>query len=258
MTRSEVLEAVRSSVEPLPWVHAMWEGGSAAFGREDRWSDVDIGLAVDDGRVEDGFAEVERALVALSPLVRRWTINPPGHAKPQRMYRFRDDGEPLVDLGVFPLSTKPEDRFMERRRHGAPRVAFDRSGFTDDTVPNVAAWRERLRARLADLDSRVAFLGAYSVKSARRGDFAEAVFFYQSFVLGPLVEVLRIRHDPWRHDFGVRYLQHDLPAPERSRLFELWTVRDADDLLVKRDLAEAWFHEEFRALDVDALPLGRR
>jgi hypothetical protein len=33
MGRSEILEAIRAAVEPLPWVHAMWEGGSASFGR---------------------------------------------------------------------------------------------------------------------------------------------------------------------------------------------------------------------------------
>src|SRR6185503_5401349 len=134
--------------------------------------------------------------------------------------------------------------------HGNARIAFDRCGFTKDTVPDAAAWRARLRARIEDLESRVSFLGRYPVKSARRGDLPEAIQFYQSFVLAPLVEVLRIRHDPWRHDFGVRYLRHDISEPDRSRLFELFPVRDAEDLLAKRDRAEAWFREAVRTLDV--------
>ena len=99
------------------------------------------------------------------------------------------------------------------------------------------------------------FLSGYPVKSARRGDLPEAISFYQAFVLRPLVEVLRIRHDPWRHDFDVRYLRHDLPEPARSRLFALWTVRDAEDLLRKRDEAEAWFREEIRSIDPDSIRL---
>jgi hypothetical protein len=253
--RADIVEALRGAVEPLPWVHALWEGGSASFGRADEWSDVDVGVAVDDGRVEEAFAEAEAALGALGAVAERWVVNPAHHAKPQRMYRFREEGAPLVDLGVLPASTRPEDRFLERRRHGQPRVVFDRSGFTADTAPDAAAWRERLRRRVAELRSRVEFLRGYPVKSARRGDLPEAISFYQAFVLRPLVEVLRIRHDPWRHDFDVRYLRHDLPEPARSRMFRLWTVRDAEDLLAKRDEAEAWFREEVRTLDVDAIPL---
>jgi hypothetical protein len=255
MSRDDILHGVQSAVESLPWVHALWEGGSASFGRVDEWSDVDIGVAVDEGRVEDGFAAVEEALSGLGPVARRWVINPAEHMKPQRMYRFREAGAPLVDLGILTLRTPPHDRYLERRRHGQPRVLFDRAGFTADVPPDPAAWRDRLRRRLADLDARVDFLGRYPVKAARRGDFPEAVTFYQAFVLRPLVEVLRIRHDPWRHDFDVRYLRHDLPEPDRSRLFGLFGVDGPEDLLAKRDLAEAWFREVLASIDVDALPL---
>lgn len=255
MSRTDILEAVRAAVEPLPWVHALWEGGSASFGRVDQWSDVDIGIAVEDGRVEDAFAAAESALERLGPIAARFVVNPPEHLKPQRMYRFREPA-PLVDLGVLPARTRPEDRYLERRRHGNPRVFFDRSGFTRDTAPDEAAFRERLRRRLADLSIRVDFLAGYPLKAALRGDLPEAIVFYQAFILRPLVEVLRIRHDPWRHDFDVRYLRHDLPEPARSRLFRLWTVRDLDDLLAKRDEAESWLREELRTLDVDQVGLS--
>jgi hypothetical protein len=255
MTRIAILDAVHRALDPLPWVHAFWEGGSASFGRVDEWSDVDIGVAVEDGRADDAFAAVEGAFAGLGPVRQRWTINASAHPKPQRMYRFADERAPLVDVGVLPASTRPDDRFLDPRRHGNARVLFDRTGFTRVASPDPAAWRERLRGRLADLTSRVDFLGRYAVKSARRGDLAEAISFYQAFVLRPLVEALRIRHDPWRHDFDVRYLRHDLPEPHRTRLFALWTVRDADDLLRKRDEAEAWFRETVASIDVDALPL---
>jgi hypothetical protein len=69
------------------------------------------------------------------------------------------------------------------------------------------------------------------------------------------VEVLRMRHDPWRYDFDVRYLRHDLPDDVRRRVDALWLVRDLDDLVAKRAQAEAWFREVVAALDVDALDL---
>ena len=35
LTRSSTLTALRAALEPLLCVHAMWEGGAAAFGRVD-------------------------------------------------------------------------------------------------------------------------------------------------------------------------------------------------------------------------------
>jgi hypothetical protein len=254
--RESIIAAIRAATEPHEWSRAMWIGGSEAFGRVDRWSDVDIGIAVDDGRVADGFAAAESALAALAPIDFAWHISPPTDAKPQRLYRLRGaDPFLCVDVGVLPVSTPPAARFVERRRHGTPRVLFDRVGFTDDVPSDPAAWRERLRARVAALVHRFELLQTQSVKAAARGEAGEAVAFYQAFTLRPLVEMLRIRHDPWRHDFDVRYLRFDLPPDVARRVGELWFVRDFDDLATKRAGAEAWFRALVRDLDVDSLPL---
>ena len=89
----------------------------------------------------------------------------------------------------------------------------------------------------------------------KRWEGAEALVFYQAFVLRPLVEALRIRHDPWRHDFDVRYLRFDLPADVRERVEALWFVRDREDLAAKHAAASAWLREELATLDVDAVRL---
>jgi hypothetical protein len=257
ITRESIVEAVRAAVEPYAWVRAMYLAGSESFGRVDEWSDVDVGIAVLDGRVDDGFAAVESALTSLAPIELSWRVNPSTDEKPQRLYRLAGTSPfLLVDVGVLPVSTPPSKRYVERRRHGTPRVVFDRDGFTKDVPADPAKWRERLRARFADLRLRFDLMQAIPVKSARRGDVAEAVVFYQAFTLRPLVEVLRMRHDPWRHDFDVRYLRHDLPDDVRRRVDALWFVRDLEDLLAKRLEAEAWFREVVADLDVDAVDLG--
>jgi hypothetical protein len=256
ITRESIVEAIRAAAEPHDWARAMWIGGSAATGRLDAWSDVDVGLAVADGRVEDGFAVVERALTSLAPIDFTWRINPPTDVKPQRVYRLRGaDPFLLVDAGVLPSSTPPAARFVERRRHGTPRVLFDRDGFTKDVPSDPAEWRRRLRARIAALIERFELSQTLPVKAARRGETAEAVAFYQSFTLRPLVEMLRIRHDPWRHDFDVRYLRRDLPKDAADRVAALALVRDLDDLLAKQSEAETWFRTLVRETDVEALPL---
>jgi len=256
ISRERIVEAIRAAAEPSEWIRAMYVAGSAAFGREDRWSDVDVGLAVTDDRVSDGFAVVEAALASIAPIDLCWRIHPPTHEKPQRLYRLAGaDPFLLVDVGVLPASTPPQNRFVERRRHGTPRVLFDRDGFCEDAPSDPAAWRAKMRSRLAELKLRFASTQTHPKKCALRGEFAEAIVFYQAFTLRPLVEVLRMKHDPWRFDFDVRYLRFDLPPDVRERLRPFWFVGDLDDLLAKRDAAEAWFLAETASLDVDATPL---
>jgi hypothetical protein len=66
LTRQEILHALRQRLQPLPYVHAMWEAGAIAFDRVDQWSDIDLQFDVDDNHVEEAFAEVEHALATLS------------------------------------------------------------------------------------------------------------------------------------------------------------------------------------------------
>ena len=35
------------------------------------------------------------------------------------------------------------------------------------------------------------------------------------------MRLLRVRHCPWRHDFGLRYLRTDLPAEAADRVYAL-------------------------------------
>src|SRR5512136_976603 len=66
ISRETIVQKLVSSLEPLEYVHALWEGGAIAFGRVDEWSDIDVCLAVDDDKVDRCFSDVERALESLS------------------------------------------------------------------------------------------------------------------------------------------------------------------------------------------------
>jgi hypothetical protein len=83
--------------------------------------------------------------------------------------------------------------------------------------------------------------GAWLVERAiARGDLAEATWFHMRFALEPLVTLLRIRHCPARHDFGLRYLRTDLPAGFAERVDALLP---GPDLAVRTRAAFAWQDE---------------
>ena len=59
------------------------------------------------------------------------------------------------------------------------------------------------------------------IRAIARGHVAEAMHWYMAFALRPLVDVLRMRHCPDRFDFGLRYLDRDLPPELRAELERL-------------------------------------
>jgi len=67
----------------------------------------------------------------------------------------------------------------------------------------------------------------------------EYLGFYQGLVLRPLVELLRMKHCPERHDYGMRYLGLDLPPDVVAELQSLAFVAEAAALPLKHERADA-------------------
>src|SRR5690348_9403071 len=72
LKRQQIIEAMITALKPLEYVHAFWEGGAAAFGRVDEWSDIDAYLLVDDAKIADAFLAVEKALESVSPIRQKY------------------------------------------------------------------------------------------------------------------------------------------------------------------------------------------
>jgi hypothetical protein len=219
VTRSEIIESIHRALEKLPWVDALWEGGSAAFGREDQWSDVDLQAVVDDAKATELFDIVEAKLAALSPIKKLYRVPEPAwHGHSQRFYELEAAG-PFLMVDFCVMKRSSPNRVLEREIHGSACFLFDRTGVAAGSKPgDPEAWDARLRDRIAQLTPRFQMFQSLVTKDCQRGRPLDALNFYQALTLVPLVEMLRIKHDPWRHNFGWRYLQHDLPAEDYARL----------------------------------------
>ena len=69
----------------------------------------------------------------------------------------------------------------------------------------------------------------------------------------PLAELLRMRSCPLRWDFGMRYLDRDLPPALYSRVRDLAFVQDIEDLESKLSTATAWGAALLRELDAESV-----
>lgn len=262
LDRPALVRVVLDAVRDRPDVLAAWEGGSAAWGRADAWSDADLQLlAADDepATILGIFDAVERALAAAGGVSGRFVVPEPAwHGHSQRFYHVADAG-PYVMLDLVVVHPGVAERFLAPEQHGHAIVHLDRGApAAPHTAPppfDAAAHRARLRRAYDDAVARFALFQPLVTKEIARRRFLDAVSFYHGLTLRPLVTLLGIRHRPLRFDFGGRYLHVDLPGDEAEALADLYAVRDLDDLAAKHPRACAWFDRLAGGIDVEAIDL---
>jgi hypothetical protein len=246
--REDVLRALRGALEPLPHVLAMWEAGAVSFDRVDEWSDIDLQVACEDDRVEEVLRTVDETLENLSPVDVRFRLpEPTWHGHAQVFYRL-EKASPYLMLDFVVMKASAEEKFLQREVHGTPRVYFDKSGVVKYAAFDAAGLADSLRKRVAELRQLFDLFQVLTLKELNRGNTIEAIAFYHAYTIRPLINALRILHDPTRHNFHTRYLHYDLADEDVKRLNGLMYVADAGELRAKREAAEAWFGEVMDAI----------
>lgn len=236
-------------------MRAAWLGGSAAFGRLDDLSDIDIQFDVGRGEVDATFALIERVLTTLAPLEYKWVVpEPTWHGHAQRFYRLEGTSRHLF-IDVVVMNHLQGPRFNEVERHGEPIVLFDKDGVVATASLDREAHLEEIRGALGALGDKLALGRSVVEKEIARGNALDAIAFYQRFIIDPLVVMLRVKYLPERYDFGLRYAHLDLPEEAAGALETLCFVADFEDLARKFETAsslieslvnELWTEEEAR------------
>lgn len=248
LTRETIIQTVAKTLKPLDFAYALWEGGAAAFNRVDEWSDIDLYLVVDDKKVDEAFIAVEKALKSLCPIEQKYEVlHPPLLGLSQAFYRLRGASEYLlIDLAVL-KSSSPE-KFLEPEVHGNAIFYFNKS--TEVAPPlDEDAFAKKLQNRLDKLKARFTMFNSFVQKEINRGNYLEALDFYNAYTLAALVSALRIRYNQFHHNFRMHYIHYELPSEIITKLEHLCFVRDEKDLQEKYVEATSWFHEIISEID---------
>jgi hypothetical protein len=232
--RARISRAVTDELRPLTAVFAGWEGGSAAFGAVDAYSDIDLEYLVsDDASFELLYASAEEALATVSPIT---ALHTPLKG---RYYKLRDGGDfLLVDLIFFRVGDA--DQHLEVERHGSKVPLFDKGDWLRPRPLDAGALAVQRDRRYRELQTWFPMSQVFVRKAILRGQDAEAVGAFWAYTLRPLAELLRMRYCPVRWDFGVRYADRDLPPAVYAQFRDLAFSRDLGDLEAKLARATAW------------------
>ncbi|WP_438481447.1 hypothetical protein [Oleiharenicola lentus] len=242
LDRQTLIDTVRAALEPLTFAHTLWLGGSVAFKRNDDWSDVDLHVVVDDDKIATAFEAVETALARVAPVDLIYYVpEPTWHGHSQRFYRFKD-ARPWLLLDFCVMRLGNPQKFTEREFHGDVHVFFDRKAIFANTPPvDAAALAAKFPARIASLRTRVDMLAILVPKEIWRQQPIDAFSMYHGLILVPLVELLRMKHDPLRSNWSMRYLHRILPSTDAARFTRLLYVSSPAEIETKTADARAWF-----------------
>ncbi|HPQ41388.1 MAG TPA: hypothetical protein PLV45_13525, partial [bacterium] len=238
-------------IESRSDVLAAWEGGSAATGYLDDYSDLDLAIVCADDAVETVIACVDDFLEEKYGIEKRFRVPEPAwHGFSQCYYRIRNTpAYYFLDIS-FIRRSNPE-KFTASDRHGQAVVWFekkpvvDRSPTPDDQV---TARARRLYLRCVTMD--FVFIAEVE-KAIARNRFSEAFPAYFNFIARFLAVMLNLKHRPSKADFGLRYGYRDYPADDAKWIEELFKVASLDDLSRKFTTAVARYHvlvEDFRTV----------
>lgn len=251
VTRQDIVNALVEAVEPLEYVYAMWEAGAAGFERVDSWSDLDLQIDAADEYGEDVFAIVEQALSTLSPIELKYELpQPTWHGHAQTFYRLAKTSPfHFIDLVVMQHSNP--DKFLQTEIHGEPITYFDKRNVVHSPPLDHQTMTLTLQTRLAALPVTFDLFQVLTLKELNRQNYIEAITFYHSYTLRPLIELLRIKHNPIHYNFNTRYLYYELPADVVNLIEPLYFVADGEDLRVKQKRAEQLFYQTLAEIDID-------
>ncbi len=233
--RQRIVRAVWQALESRPVVYAGWEAGSAAFGNDDAYSDIDLNFIVEDECSLDSlYAAADAALEEVSPVCVSHFVSP------GRYYKLAAGGDfLLIDLCFFRASLP--DHPLEVERHGTIRALFDKGDWLRPKPLDEEALATRREMRRRELQGWFVVSQNFVRKAILRERQVEALASFWSYTLRPLSELLRMRYCPVRWDFGgMRYLDRDLPFAVYEEFRALMFVHDMHELAAKLATAQEW------------------
>ncbi|MDO9576559.1 MAG: nucleotidyltransferase domain-containing protein [Candidatus Cloacimonadales bacterium] len=226
--RKDFIVKIKKLLESNSAIHCVWEGGSAATGYLDQYSDLDLGIICDDKKVEDTFEKIEKYLQKNYGIKENFrTPEPSWHGHSQCYYLLDKTPEYFyVDILIEKLSAG--NRFMEIDRHGHSIVWFDHKRLFDSTPTQEKELAQKGK-RFYKLINDSTWILILDVKKQilRKNTVDAFVLYYQ--LVNRMAYLWNLKYCPAKSDFGLRYTHRDFPEE---------TIIWLEDKLIVKNLAE--------------------
>jgi len=250
--RETIINKFSTTLLPLNFAYAMWEGGAAAFNRVDEWSDINLSVVVNDDYVEEIFNAVDSTLKTLSTIEYKYFLpQPTWHGHAQAFYQIANSSQYLI-INFLVVKHSSSYKFLEAEVHGNVVVYFDKIFLTPHNI-DPKGFFKKIQQRVKDIESRVQLIEVLINKELNRKNYIEAYDNYYRSLLDLLVEILRIKYSPYHYNFKTINLSYDLPDDIVKSLKKLFFVKDEKQLEISYNEAINWLKNELRILDLNII-----
>lgn len=227
--RDKIIEHLRSKLEARSDIYAFWVEGSAPQGYADEFSDIDLWLSTDDGKIFTIYDDIEQILSEIAPIDFKYIVKNKGELG-QNVYHLEGMSEFLtIDVNTQGIS---RDVYLVNGVDDA-QILFDKE--------NVVKFKEREPAHIDIAAKRKKLQGFYEqmrpslLKNVRRNKELEALYYYH-LILRYATKFLRLKYG-WHEkaDFDLKHIYRDIPESETKQLEKFYSVSPQD---VEQSLAE--------------------
>jgi predicted nucleotidyltransferase len=242
MTRDRIIKLLAESLKSNSYVFAFWLEGADVHDRTDEFSDIDIWIDTEDQHDSKILDEIENILSRLAKIDFAHEVEHPNPKIRQKFFHLEGTSDFLIiDLCIQKHSRVfwYRDRFQDEKA----KVIFDKKNVIQYKPVNQKKFDKKISEKIKNLEKTFLFFQVWVRKSIKRKNFLEALGNYHEKVLEPLVTLLRIKHQPTKHNFYLKDISYDIPKNILSELEDLYKVTSIHDIKTKIKKANKLFFE---------------
>jgi predicted nucleotidyltransferase len=241
---ADFVQELCSFLQDMDEVIALWEGGSAATGFKDIYSDLDLVIVTEHSVADSIYARLDEYLSSHFSILRRFRMpEPTWHGMSQCFYLL-DSAPPCFYCDISVVDRANPEKLCAYDRHGKAVVHYDKHKIfvSEATDP---AELERIQKRVYKMATSLDFIFMLELEKAlMRCNWIAANSAYHSFIMRGLIPLMNLKHRPHKADFGIRYIERDYPEQEAVFVADLLSISDIEQIRHKHKMA----YDRYQAL----------
>jgi predicted nucleotidyltransferase len=249
-TKQKIIAKLKERLEGLSYVYALWLEGADANGTADEYSDMDIWADIADEKEADAIIATESALLEIAEFDYKYVKNHDHPQIRQRTYHLAGTCEYLMIDFCWQLHSRPKDEyvFFENNEIEAVKVIFDKEHIIRFKPLDVSTFTQQNLQHLEEAKYRMAQYLRVE-KYIHRKQYLEALDKYNCYILGSLIDLLRLIYTPAHAHYYLTHISRHIPESERVDLEYFTRIKSLEDIVEKIPQAKKWFDELVVRLD---------
>ena len=246
--REKIKKELKELFKANESILAVWEGGSAATGFLDEYSDLDIGMIAEGEAIETVFEQIGELLEKNYRIQHIFKVpDKMWHEHAHRFYII-ENSPPLfyVDVLIEKESAKG-NRFLESDRHGTAQIWFDRKNLIDQTPTPDDVIQKKGKFFFQYMKDYFPIQIIEIKKQLARDNKIDSLRTYQQ-LFGQLAYLLNLKYRRNKYDFGLRYAEMAYPEDVVSFLEDTMFVTDIAEIKTQLPKVEKMFQELIASL----------